>query len=381
MNYENKALTGGQYKIAEEKAIERIKAMGLPWKDEISPRVEIMAETTVSAQGKGFLLSGFGTSDITEGETYRVYWNGKAYDCQAYKYSGFLTLGNSFLVDSSTTATGEPFALVMTAANYCNATKSNGNVEDITIMVEIPEKEKLYQIDPCYIKDMYGEAEQVLLENTAVEFAYNEDLGLPCGFISAAIDFEGGKEYKVTFDGVEYSCKAGLGEQEGILGNMGAMTGGDDTGEPFIVVPDTSGVLIVIPLIEATSATLSIKVTEATPLPAKYFPEPAILDLRGCGELNTANSGNENVSMPGISDFIRNARRQRLITVKCTVQYNHNGIGSSDTNISEVTRTVPVTLYDNGWFFSFWQEYTRFEFTGSFSSDTFSVRPFSVRSI
>ena len=99
MAYENKALSGGQYKAAEERAIERNIAMGLPWKEVLSPRVEIMAEKTVSAANKGFSFTGIRTYDIKEGETYRVYWNGTAYDCTAYKYSGFPMLGNNYLAD------------------------------------------------------------------------------------------------------------------------------------------------------------------------------------------------------------------------------------------------------------------------------------------
>lgn len=74
-----------------------------------------------------------------------------------------------------------------------------------------------------------------------------------------------GKNYTVKYNGVEYSCVAMDGSEVGesgdiYLGNTGAMTGGTDSGEPFIFVEAIgTGVCILIMLDGATSVTISIK--------------------------------------------------------------------------------------------------------------------------
>lgn len=80
--------------------------------------------------------------------------------------------------------------------------------------------------------------ELVCLPETTVEF----DPEKMEGYIVSAPENEivTGETYTVNWDGAEYTCTAqsfdGLGVPAATLGNLGAMTGGDDTGEPFIVV-------------------------------------------------------------------------------------------------------------------------------------------------
>ena len=271
MAYENKALSGGQYKAAEERAIERNISMGLPWKEVLSQRVEILAEQTVSATNISFPFTGIRSYDIKEGETYRVYWNGTAYDCTAYKYSGFPMLGNNYLADNTKVDTGEPFAISMIGGDNCTGFKTTANVENITIAVEKPENVTWHQIDPKYIKDMYYSEEGgeiVILPETEAQFVEGAFNGMDAFVIFSAPVLEVGKTYRVKYNGAEYDSVALDGTFIGgtgavILGDLYTFMGGGmgtaPTGEPFLFMSQplngTSGLM---PIDEATTITFGI---------------------------------------------------------------------------------------------------------------------------
>ena len=75
-----------------------------------------------------------------------------------------------------------------------------------------------------------------------------------------------GETYKVTWNGVEYSCKAF--EADGFVA-LGNLTG--ETGEPFsIIYVDTAGG-VAMPADEATTATMTIEGLIYVPIPAQYL--------------------------------------------------------------------------------------------------------------
>lgn len=125
-------------------------------------------------------------------------------------------------------------------------------------------------------------SEAFILPETSVDI--DPDSGE--GYIATQFELVVGQTYYVSYNGTDYECVCGTYELEGVsfavLGNIGAMTGGTDTGEPFIVLvapPEiaaqmgASGMLFGLDGI--TPATLSIKgITEVnTPIAQKFLPK------------------------------------------------------------------------------------------------------------
>lgn len=114
-----------------------------------------------------------------------------------------------------------------------------------------------------------------------------------------------GQNYTVNWNGAEFTCEAldslVAGEPGGfLLGNIGLMTGGDDTGEPFIIIflpaehemAQAGAAGGIIPLDGTTEGTLSITgLTEiTTPIGRKYLgnvSEPFVVNYRAEIKPNT----------------------------------------------------------------------------------------------
>lgn len=86
-----------------------------------------------------------------------------------------------------------------------------------------------------------------------------------CFVYPTVISVYGGETYRIVWNGVEYECVCqevlGDGVTGFVLGNFGAMTGGDDTGEPFVILvpPDEEGAAVnVYSLDGSESVTISI---------------------------------------------------------------------------------------------------------------------------
>lgn len=130
-------------------------------------------------------------------------------------------------------------------------------------------------------------AEVVVLEETSP--MYDEESG---EFVfTDEIHLTPGMECTVTYNGTDYTCIAGEVDIEGItacvLGNIGAITEGEDTGEPFMIAvlpsemwPDMGGITgMMYALDGSTNVVISITgiVETITPVPEKYLPHKGIL--------------------------------------------------------------------------------------------------------
>jgi hypothetical protein len=105
---------------------------------------------------------------------------------------------------------------------------------------------------------------------------------------SEAISLVEGKEYTVNWNGTPYKCTCMWLELDGNvglgLGNIGMLTGGTNTGEPFLLGVLDSGFTACIPLDGSTSLTISITGTLETinTVPNKYLPT-LIVDILSVG--------------------------------------------------------------------------------------------------
>jgi hypothetical protein len=104
-----------------------------------------------------------------------------------------------------------------------------------------------------------------------------------------------GPEYIVTYNGVAYLCKLlKVGENESTttyaMGNLGAITGGENTGEPFLMqfgynkIDDVWDNAIAS-FDGSTSVTLSIAEVKYTPIPVQYMTNafPYYIEVTGSG--------------------------------------------------------------------------------------------------
>lgn len=128
-----------------------------------------------------------------------------------------------------------------------------------------------------------------LLPETTV--AIDPDTGE--GVLQDYLELEVGKQYTVNWNGVAYDCTAVDSPNPEIpsawLGNLGALGGGESTGEPFIIVAlskeaaETMGVgATVVALDGSSSVTLSIIGVVVKKLDDMYLPErsdPLIVEL------------------------------------------------------------------------------------------------------
>ena len=72
----------------------------------------LVEDSTVSfAENSGVYMAEFQTTFVpTVGETYKVYWDGSAYECTCVNFNNMLTIGNLYIAGAGSD-TGEPFSM------------------------------------------------------------------------------------------------------------------------------------------------------------------------------------------------------------------------------------------------------------------------------
>jgi hypothetical protein len=123
-------------------------------------------------------------------------------------------------------------------------------------------------------------------EKVLVEGASDVDPEMGAATFEGTAKISVGETYKVNWGGMEYICEAvdgtALGESgAAALGNVAALTGSGDTGEPFVLLC-AEGTVLAMPLDGSTSVTLSIVGKFNNPIPQKYMPEETLFGDRQC---------------------------------------------------------------------------------------------------
>lgn len=250
--------------------------------------------------------------ELTVGGQYLVNWDDKEYQCVGKEYVTEEMTSVCIGDVSSLTggeSTGEPFAVVMIPADmtaelgyYARIYKHSGMLSVATITVtEV--KDVVHPMDKDLLPpDLAGGVTDYndlknrpfgsdgmktveILPETTVEI--DPDGGVGAITDTSVTAAKEGQAYTVNWNGTNYHCTARAYVTEGItagnlLGNAGAMTGGEDTGEPFVIVcalPETVELLgapgAVFALDGSASVTLSIKteVEDIDKMEGKFLPE------------------------------------------------------------------------------------------------------------
>lgn len=191
-------------------------------------------------------ITGIDNTKLETGKTYRVTWNGKAYDCVAYR-TGDTLLGNLALMYAGDD-TGEPFCLEKFSSNGSTVIKNSETAETVTLKVEIPAEVIYHKIPKEYLPDDIGGG--VSSWNDLTDKPFGEEDGLveilPETKLSNNIlattlpgfELTVGETYRVTYGGNEYNmiCKAYAAGDITVpyLGNLHLLDqAAEDTGEPF----------------------------------------------------------------------------------------------------------------------------------------------------
>ena len=125
-------------------------------------------------------------------------------------------------------------------------------------------------------------------------------LAVEDNFVGIETDFNYvvGKEYKVTFNGVEYLCTAfdagaKLGAEDGevvpAIGNVDMLDGTGDNGIPFASLFD--GILVFAVFDGSASVTLSVAEIVYNPIPAQYVTNALPYYIEVTAEMDSNNGG------------------------------------------------------------------------------------------
>ena len=152
-------------------------------------------------------------------------------------------IGNPFFDNSAEENTGDPFLFAVSISMDGDIPiLTCGETEPSAHTLAIYEGEsKLHKLDPMFLPDgvpyFEGGGEPVeLLPPTKLE----EENGAFIVPADAGIVLVDGGNYVVNWNGTEYTCTAQYfamdGESGIVIGNIGLAMGGEDTGEPFVIL-------------------------------------------------------------------------------------------------------------------------------------------------
>lgn len=225
--------------------------------------VEVLPETSPpfsSADGGGaFVFFEPFPAPVIIGNVYNVIWNGTMYTCTAAGFEGvspidgetpitMTALGNIGMLDGSGD-TGEPFIIATLPAEIANVMGMHAQIMPLDgtteLTISITNKSTTYKkISFDYLPEgVGGKMGGVVLPEVTASF--DENFAAIPITEPFKIPITTGMTYTVTWNGAVYEC-VGQELTEGgvtmaVLGNLGAMTGTGDTGEPFIIVAMPDG--------------------------------------------------------------------------------------------------------------------------------------------
>jgi len=186
--------------------------------------------------------------NLVAGKAYTVIYNGVSYECvcKTAELNGIplLALGN--LVATGGENTGEPFSLGLygdeVAAQfggiYLGAFALDG-AQSVEFAIYGPDMRKLDNrlLDLDWLPTKRKGA--ALFGPNACALGFMEEIGAHVYTITEFFDIKPGNEYVVVWDGKEFLCTAWQDDYNYLIGNH-KIFGGQDSGEPFVIVANTS---------------------------------------------------------------------------------------------------------------------------------------------
>ena len=226
----------------------------------------------------------------------------------------------------------------------------------------------------------FGDVEVEILPETEVVFEYNEDVGAQIGIITLTNVPESGAQCTVVYNGETYICTVNA---DNMLGNLGAIGGGEDTGEPFVIsAGDTAASQFIFPLTEITSATVRITSEGVKTIPEEYIPDDTFfIDL---GFYTVSDIDPESVDVSDVVTFEQLSdaiKRNKRIKVRCIPDVRPNALATVTPN------SIPTALYitnvhvDESTIYmeaAFWGDFFRFVFANQDSGFIMRAQKFNT---
>lgn len=174
-------------------------------------------------------------------------------------------------------------------------------------------------------KDAYYSTSTWIINNQTFEIMASDDMpplaAIQCGITT----FDPDHEYTVIYNGTEFKLKpVNLGIYA--LGNGSAM-GGEDTGEPFLILPemDPGAGLILLALDGSSTVTLSLGGEVVVPLDAKYLPPLELIDLAAAGIEAPASGTQASGNVPGAHAVMARAYKRGAVRVRLNTYLGNYG--------------------------------------------------------
>ena len=197
----------------------------------------LAAEKTFSKDAGTDKFTDLNSTMVHDGQELVVRFDGAKYKCKVKDYGDFFGDGNILIAtdnyaDYMAGNNELPFCLIFKSTQTNIACSSSGEHTASVYAVETMKIEGKYLPEGLPYTEGGGMVE-ILPE---MQITYDEDMS---GFIvKQELSLSVGETYLVRYNGVEYKTVASEQADETgtaiVLGNAGAMTGGDDTGEPFV---------------------------------------------------------------------------------------------------------------------------------------------------
>lgn len=133
---------------------------------------------------------------------------------------------------------------------------------------------------PDYVKNRpfyTGYVETVLVEESTVSFSEGYG-GVYTGTVKSTLSPTLGETYKVSWDGTTYESACVEVQGNTVFGNLSIIGMGSDTGEPFLVMPNVTGIVVYAADTSASHAiSISGYVESVVKIDPKYLPKPPVI--------------------------------------------------------------------------------------------------------
>ena len=243
---------------------------------------------TFENRGEGLYMGSFETTFVaTVSETYKVYWDGTAYECACGVFEDSLFIGNLSIAINGTD-TGEPF--LISVENGIGITIGTADTSASHTISISGRTTQIVKIDPkyldqsdwdqndvtasSYIKNRpfytgYTE-EKTLVNESSVDF--RENSGNYSGLLRLTFTPIAGETYKVLWDGTIYESVCLNGQGDIAIGNLSIVGVGSNTGEPFLIT--VGNYISIYTLDTASSHVISIRgrTIQVVKIDEKYLP-------------------------------------------------------------------------------------------------------------
>lgn len=250
------------------------------WLEEYGEDSSVLAKTDINFLTGSQIVNGFAENSFVEGWKYKVDWDGTGYDCQCYLVDGMLSIGNGALAGGADTK-DYPFCISNTGGTACFVYKETDTAETISLQVDSVAVKTYHKLDKNFLPDdIGGGGVSSWNDLTDKPFGYEEGYIVPETTIALS-DGQGmlegvkapltvGEKYTVNWNGTVYECTAQSFSERVVIGDVGGATGGDSTGEPFVIL-DGSLYYMVMALDGAEEITVSIEGLIFTKIPENYI--------------------------------------------------------------------------------------------------------------